>query len=448
MPNDGVGPCVGVKWAGFGSSGITTPPPFGDPSKYCAPRTDSCAAKQSFTAHLKIRSEALVSSKAASGQEIEESVDAVLREIRFRVGAFEGSQEDYFDKWFDFGLRNLDNNSTVGNCVMKCMGSTVGEVLKFDGLFYAKERLDYFRALVKSRWDTLLDGEADPLLVFIKQEPHKTSKAQSGRWRLIQACSLVDTMIDRILYAQLFQLFIDNSSVVMAGWTPLGGGHRLVSTRFRGNCLMADRTAFDWTVTKDDVEALTLLYEEFHPLAPEWWVLRHRARFALIYRNCQFGFQDGSIYHQDFWGVQKSGCYLTFLSNSLIQLLNHAMVCNRLGLACDDWPLVLGDDTVQEPRGRDYLDGLAAVGRLVRSHVSPIPEFAGFTYEPRPMPVYLDKHAFRLMHMSDEFLVETLVSYSVLYVNTPWFRWFLEEISKRDPSALLTSRQALSLMDG
>lgn len=336
----------------------------------------------------------------------------------------------------------------VGLCQMQDFGPTIGVSLGWNGFSFEQARVDYFRQLVRLRFDQCLEGVADPLLVFVKQEPIKREKALQERWRLIQASSVVDTMVDRILYGPLTSLFIDRSSPVLAGWQPAKGGHRLIRAAFPRGCLMADRTAFDWTVNEYDVRMLSNLLEELHPCAPEWWLTRHRARMTLIYRMAVLQFQDGTQEDQKDWGFQKSGTFLTFISNSLIQLLNHALACRRLGESPSPWPFVLGDDTVQTNRSDAYINELGKCGRIVRAERGLIPEFAGFRFgENGPVPAYLDKHAFRLKALAPEVLSEALQSYCFMYVNTPWFTWMQRELSRMDPDRVPTFHEAKYLMD-
>lgn len=71
---------------------------------------------------------------------------------------------------------------------------------------------------VTERIQSLLSGEmeADDIKVFVKQEPHSWEKISEGRFRLISAVSMVDTMVDRIVFGDLVDRVL-----ATAGETPV-----------------------------------------------------------------------------------------------------------------------------------------------------------------------------------------------------------------------------------
>lgn len=56
-----------------------------------------------------------------------------------------------------------------------------------------------YRDIVKS----VKDGLLDPCRIFIKNEPHKNSKIKEGRYRLIWSLSLLDQIVDRVLFSEI-----------------------------------------------------------------------------------------------------------------------------------------------------------------------------------------------------------------------------------------------------
>lgn len=114
-------------------------------------------------------------------------------------------------------------------------------------------RYDTFRVsalefMVRERWNAL--GKSDPLKVFVKQEPHKMAKIQEGRYRLISAVSLVDTMIDRILFRTMWAKALSKPlrTPSAVGWVPLSGGWRSIRQMLPGRTVAIDKSAWDWTV--------------------------------------------------------------------------------------------------------------------------------------------------------------------------------------------------------
>lgn len=55
---------------------------------------------------------------------------------------------------------------------------------------------------------------ADPIRIFIKFEPHKASKIQTKRWRLIWGVSLIDNIAARVIYREMLYSELDNWSEV------------------------------------------------------------------------------------------------------------------------------------------------------------------------------------------------------------------------------------------
>lgn len=55
-------------------------------------------------------------------------------------------------------------------------------------------------------------GKTDPVTVFIKQEPHTTEKVAAGRNRVINRCSLVDQVVEKLLFFHLTKFEINNWS--------------------------------------------------------------------------------------------------------------------------------------------------------------------------------------------------------------------------------------------
>jgi hypothetical protein len=99
-------------------------------------------------------------------------------------------------------------------------------------------------------------GYADPVRVFVKNEPHSQKKVKQGRWRLIFAVSLVDQVIERIMCSAQNNAEID-------GWKrcPSAPGLSLQSdenlkdlhdhvVRLAGGKPLAeaDVTGWDWSV--------------------------------------------------------------------------------------------------------------------------------------------------------------------------------------------------------
>lgn len=339
---------------------------------------------------------------------------------------------------------------------MDAYGTTNGQILGWDGVSYDPERVNILKNLVFLRIDALLSGElrADDLKVFVKQEAHKLSKLQSGAVRLISAVSLVDTMIDRILFGWLGRAVLANAcrTPCMVGWSPVRGGWRLLHRRFKNRpAVCLDKGTWDWTVPDFIVDIwLEVLMGLAIGASPEWKLLA-KMRFRALFEEACFRFEDGTRVFQPYKGVMKSGCYLTIILNSLAQSALHYIANSRLGRPMvENQPYTIGDDTVQDSFERldEYVQilesfGVIVKGAKVRHHV----EFAGFAYDGNTCwPAYWQKHLFNLSHTP--VLSEVLLSYQYLYVHEPVMYEFLVRLAREvGPAAFLPREVAVDIMD-
>nr|QJI53807.1 MAG: hypothetical protein 2 [Solemoviridae sp.] len=335
-------------------------------------------------------------------------------------------------------------------------GTTNGEILGWNGLNYDNERVSLVKKIVRARFDALLRGEmiADDLKVFVKQEPHKIKKIQEGRLRLISAVSLVDTMIDRILFGWLGRKVLDTAgrTPCLVGWSPVRGGWIQLNDRFRGIPVVCiDKEAWDWTVP----EYLVKMWKTFLVALPTdsapWWEKMVDARLDLLFKEPMFQFEDGTRVKQETVGIMKSGCYLTIILNSLSQSMLHYLTNARLGLPmAENQPYTIGDDTVQEsfPQLREYVDEMEKLGPVLKgAKVQHFVEFAGFAFDGKTCwPAYWQKHLFNMAHA--EYLSETLRSYQYLYVHEPVMYEFVVRVAREvDPDSVLPRMVALDIMD-
>nr|WRQ64952.1 RNA-dependent RNA polymerase [Sobelivirales sp.] len=94
---------------------------------------------------------------------------------------------------------------------------------------------------------------SDPVRIFIKWEPHTREKAAIDRWRLIWSISLVDQIIDALIWEESLQAEVNNYDKIPSkpGFSPAYGGYdrlyrgvddgsRRISTK--------DMSFWDWTM--------------------------------------------------------------------------------------------------------------------------------------------------------------------------------------------------------
>lgn len=341
-----------------------------------------------------------------------------------------------FEKMFFVAVMDIDLDSVPGICCMSRLGTTNRQVLGHDGQCFSVDRLRLLKTAVLDRYNAVCSGnmDADPLKVFIKPEPHKKSKLLEGRYRLITSVSLVDALVDRILFMKLMYRVITtfDRSNVMIGWSPSNGGYRLVEAIF-GNkeTVSIDKKSWDWTVKKWLLDAVCDLIVRVSVDPPSWWVLAVRTRFELLFGDPDYVFPDGTHGRQPVPGAVKSGCYLTILINSYSQFILHQMSLTRLKIK--DMPIiVLGDDTLQVsfPAVLDYVSYQESLGFRIEFEVSKVIEFAGFIFGKGYIPAYRAKHMFQLRHLTtdEEIASQTLSNYMVLYYFVPEVREYLRNL--------------------
>lgn len=329
----------------------------------------------------------------------------------------------------------LDNKSTPGLCCLNRYGTTIGDVLGFDGLKYDPERIAMFRCAVESRVGDLLSGvEADDINVFVKHEPHTLKKMREGRYRLISAVSMVDTMVDRMLFGALTDKVLSSvgRTPIFIGWTPLFMGYKIIRKLLPGKVLCIDKSSWDWTVPYWLIDMIKKVIIGLADSPSDWWISLVNSRFDALFKRAIFQFEDGTRIAQGVDGIMKSGCYLTILINSIGQLLLHYVVMMKLGKNPSDCePCIIGDDTVQDsfPFAAEYVAMMKRLGfKIKESVIQPYIEFAGFNImEDRFFPAYYEKHIYNLTHADEKVLPDLLASYQMLYVHERGMLKFVQD---------------------
>lgn len=336
--------------------------------------------------------------------------------------------EEWFEREFEQRIPELNFEASVGYCDLKYYGSTLGQALGWNGIHCDEQRLLAFKGMVKARIFNLLnEPQSDPIKVFVKQEPHKRSKLEEGRYRLISAVSAVDCFVDRMLFCKFTDIIMENktSTPCWAGWNPYKGGYRQLWERFVGEETMSvDKSAWDWTCPGWLLYlCLKILLSMMHK-APEWKRTLVINRFICLFERPRFKFSDGYIIYQPDWGIMKSGCYLTLLLNSMCQSLLHYICnikCGRNPL--ENSPICYGDDTLQRVFAFVvmYMEMMRRMGiRPKLSKPEDGLEFVGFKITSNSVvPEYEQKHVFALMHVDQSVVRDTLKSYQLLYAHNP-----------------------------
>lgn len=315
------------------------------------------------------------------------------------------------------GCGEFSNYVNVG----AALGASPGPI----GQIFEPEKVQVFKEAVWRRIMALNNGMllADPLKVFIKTEPHSLKKIAEGRFRLISGVSMVDAMVDRIIFGWLADRVLASvgKTPIRVGWTPLRGGWRELRNAFMGKRVTCiDKSSWDWTMQEWVVLALERLVMELTFDAPEWLQGLIRKRFQLLFRKAVFQFADGTQARQASVGVMKSGCFMTIIFNSLAQMLLHAGAKIRMGRdPYEDFPQAMGDDTVQETpfQLRDYVAHLEKLGCIVKGvKIASFIEFAGVQIVQEGfVPSYWKKHLFKLANCDLDNFAEFCQAMTIFY---------------------------------
>lgn len=327
--------------------------------------------------------------------------------------------------------------STPGHCSLSHIGPTVGDILGWDGIKCTRN-VDILKGAVMDRYKSLAAGALvmDPIKVFIKREPHKEKKLREGKYRLISAVSLVDTMVDRMLLQNFTHKFIDQHHVLptAVGWTPLRGGHRLLRAKFPRAAMTADKSSWDWTFQAWLLRVLLEFLIRAGNGGPEWERVL-RLRFEALFHQAFFRFADGTIVLQCIPGIMKSGCYMTICLNSMGQFAMHLAAGGKPNAGF--WSM--GDDTIQDPVEdlEGYLQRLSKAGCVIKEcSITQDYDFAGwkFPLHGLPRPMYEDKHKYLMLH-ADPSNKSFWESYQLMYANDPTMlkdiRQILEHVDAR-----------------
>lgn len=326
----------------------------------------------------------------------------------------------------------------------------------WNGVTVDKTKTRYIYTCVQERWKELLSGPAmDPINFFIKAEPHKAKKVTDRAWRIIHGVSIVDNLISRILLGTFVNNMLNKYNVLpnKAGWVTVGGGYKWLLNRLPKMKLMADKSAWDFTLQRWVVEGFVGLLDRLYQFtATEEWRLVTANHFASLFHGCIYSTGRWKI-RQTCFGVMKTGSYLTISFNSIAQVFLHVLASIR---SQTDWratvPFCLGDDTIQTAAVSScYVAELGRTGCIVKEHdVSELASFGGHVFTMRGcVPSYTAKHCWLILHSSPDTIGEMLESYQYLYTHDKRLLELVQELLLRyNPVALRSVQYLLAWYEG
>lgn len=374
---------------------------------YGWPKFGECAELRSLAYHCGLRRRFC---KEPGNEKITLALNSVLRVLSCLSWQL---PSDFLKKsHYERCIRSLDWTSSPG--YPYCLEYTTNsQLFKVKDGVPSSESVDRVWELVSQR---LLTMEADPIRIFVKPEPHKQKKLDTERYRLISSVSVVDQIIDHMLFGDMNDLVVEQFGLnpIKVGWSPYVGGWKIMPKQ----ALCADKSSWDWTVRPWILE---FCYQVRRRLCRSTdsnfvlWCELSEKRYQLLFGNPLLVTSGGLIIRQKNPGVMKSGCVNTIVDNSIGQLLLHTLVCMELGEEVS-WINVMGDDTMQSPleREAEYLDELSNYC-IVKEATHKV-EFAGMQFEGMKVePSYHAKHCFNLLHIKDSVIDSMVSSYALLY---------------------------------
>jgi len=264
-----------------------------------------------------------------------------------------------------------------------------------DRLMTLSER-DAFSPLDKTfAWsaiDYVFVGACDPIRPFVKNEPHSLGKISEGRYRLIMNLSIVDQIIEQMLYRAQNQVEILHHREISS--KPGMGLHNdgLADVvdwieRLGPQAIASDMKGYDFGVTggqlmSDAERRVRLTGLPYDSLVGR--AIRHRVRCL---SKSVFVFGNGVVFEQveRFAGIQKSGSAITASANSYIRsavaleahLLNGPLVDGEISIS-------MGDDCIERaPFGVDLAKHYSLYGWTFE--VADKLEFCSTSFDPEDL---------------------------------------------------------------
>lgn len=288
--------------------------------------------------------------------------------------------------------------------------------------------MDALVAMVTERIHDLLAAAdpryvSDPIRLFIKREPHKKSKAVDKRWRLIWGVSLVDNIIDRLLYTIPLQKEIENCASIPSkpGYSfKYGGTDKMVrqygatrSDKWRSfDAKSFDISAPEWglRLSRTVTSRLCLTRATNDTLFQKWEALSVARDEACLFGS--FVFSNGVVCRKTKACIQPSGRLTTIKANCMIVVGSRFCYDISKGEVPDPMSIIaMGDDTVQDhikdpDEFVDYVREKHGITFTVESEPGPFEKQNFCSTEFRkldsgvfvPIPLNWKKNAYQLCH--------------------------------------------------
>jgi len=276
-------------------------------------------------------------------------------------------------------------------------------------------------------------GMVDPVKVFVKQEPHKLTKIQEGRVRLICSVSLLDNLIARLLCSQQ-----NNTEILRHSTLPVKPGLGLHNDGLKALNSYVNTVFSDHDPAEGDVKGWDWSFQEWdftmdcerriHLARASGTVFEKilKSHFYCMARKV-FVLSDGTMHEQIIPGIMPSGWYNTSSSNSNCRCMNHHMIAIEKGF--DPRIMAMGDDSV-EVYFDDAIDAYSRLGKNMSmfNKVSRVDfEFCSTRFNGYlGVPVNIDKQIYNLLsnqNCTQTAALELWLVFKYEMRNLPWDLW-------------------------
>jgi hypothetical protein len=190
-------------------------------------------------------------------------------------------------------------------------------------------------------------GACDPVRLFVKNEPHNSKKLAEGRVRLISSVSLVDQIVERLLWgrqnAEEMSVWQRIPSKPGFGLTDMDVSTIYESVRHQfamGPVAMSDMSGWDFSVQAWEFDHEVLMRNGLNGSDYSSLYGRVNANRMYCLSMAVLTLSDGTMIAQRERGMMKSGSYGTSSINS------RQRVCAAYFVGAD-WCMAAGDDAVE-----------------------------------------------------------------------------------------------------
>jgi hypothetical protein len=206
-------------------------------------------------------------------------------------------------------------------------------------------------------------GLCDAVKLFVKDEPHKYSKIEEGRLRLIFSVSAIDNVVARLLCSLQNETEINDWENIphKPGMGLNDSGLSTLTRNVEEGSLLgpiseADVKGWDWSVQLWELNSDCDRRIDLCGARGTVYERILRAHYYCISRKVMV-LSNGVMFQQLRPGLMPSGWYNTSGTNSFMRCLDHYMVVEMYNRITSSWPwpkriiqawvIAMGDDTVE-----------------------------------------------------------------------------------------------------